>query len=395
MKIRQWYFIFFLACLFLVLPYAHAADVTTGVVIVVAPDAPSSFTAVPDSPTQVTLSWTDNSNDTEDGFSVERKTGAGGTYAVIGTTATGVATYVDNTVSADTTYFYRVRAFTGSVFSSYSNEASVTTPAPSTPPPSNPPSGGGGGGGGYAPSASTNNNVTITGWAYPLSEVTVLQNGILALQTIADPTGMFSVSISDFPNGSYNFYLYATDSGGRKSTPFTFPLTITTGVTTNISNVFLAPTVGVNLQEVKQGDPIAIFGQTLPNAPIKIEVDSAVPIFADTMSTPSGTYFYDLDTSQLALGPHTTKSEAMLGSMISNYSLVQAFTVGNANVVAPAPAACPPKGDFNNDCKVNLVDFSMLAYWYGRAHPPAIYLLDGESAVDLTDFSILAYYWTG
>jgi hypothetical protein len=237
--------------------------------------------------------------------------------------------------------------------------------------------------------------VTITGWAYPLSQVTILQNGVEVLQTIAGPSGVFSGSISDFPNGAYNFYLYTTDAEGRKSTPFTFPVTITTGATTNVSNVFLAPTVGVDLQEVKQGDPIAIFGQTVPSAPIRIEVDSVVPIFADTTSTASGTYSYDLDTSQLEMGSHIAKSEAILGGLISNYSVAQAFTVGNANVAASAAAVCPAKGDFNGDCRVNLVDFSMLAYWYGRPKPPAIYLLDGKPSVDFVDFSILAYYWTG
>lgn len=383
-----------IAFLFCAYSFANAASVTTAVIVTLVPNAPSNFTAVPDSQTQVTLSWTDNSNDFEDGFSIERKTGIGGTYAVIGTTGTGISTYTDNTASAGTTYFYRVDAFSGSQVSGYSNEASVTTPNNSTPP-SNPSGGGGGGGGGFSASSSAD-NVTISGFAYPLSQVTILQNGVQVIQTIAGPDGIFFASINNLSAGSYNFYVYATDSAGRRSTPFTFPVSVTTGATTNISGVFLSPTIGVDKQEVKQGDPIAIFGEALPSAPVEIQVDSAVPMYINTTSTASGTYLYDLDTSRLALGSHVAKSEAKTGGMISDYSIAQAFTVGNTNVTSTPQSACPPKGDLNGDCRVNLIDFSILAYWYGQPTPiPALYLLDGASTVDLTDFSILAYYWTG
>jgi len=401
MKIRQWYLIPVIAFLFFAFAHvpARASNaVTTGVKIVVAPNAPSDFTAIPDAETQVTLSWTDNSNNVEDGFSVERKTGVAGTYAEIGTTGTGIATYVDNTASAATTYFYRVRAFTGPIYSVYSNEASVTTPSPATPPSGGGSSGGGGGGGGggyYAPPVSTNNNVTVTGFAYPLSTVTILQNGVQVLQTIAGPNGIFFGSVSDFPAGTYNFYLYATDADGRKSAPFTFPVTITAGATTNISNVFFAPTIALDKQEVKQGDPLVIYGQSLPNAPITIEVDSAVPVIANTTSTASGTYVYDLNTRQLEMGSHIAKANAATGGLMSSYSTVQGFTVGTQNVAAPALAQCPARGDFNGDCKVDLVDFSMLAYWYGQQTAPAVFRLDNALTVDLRDFSILAYYWTG
>ena len=127
---------------------AFAANIQTAVTVIVVPNAPSDFTATPTAPTQVALSWTDNSNNTEDGFSVERKVGVSGTYAEIGTTPTGVASYVDNSAAPATTYFYRARAFIGDSYSSYSNEASVTTPS------SNNGGGGSGGGGGGGEAAA-------------------------------------------------------------------------------------------------------------------------------------------------------------------------------------------------------------------------------------------------
>ncbi len=52
--------------------------------------------------------------------------------------------------------------------------------------------------------------------------------------------------------------------------------------------------------------------------------------------------------------------------------------------------------DINRDGKVNLIDASILAYWFKRplsavAKLTADLNLDGK--VDLTDFSIFAYYW--
>ncbi len=61
------------------------------------------------------------------------------------------------------------------------------------------------------------------------------------------------------------------------------------------------------------------------------------------------------------------------------------------------PKVCPGKiGDLNGDGRVDLIDFSILAYWWGRAvEPGACYDLNHDGKVTLADFSILAYHWTG
>ena len=71
---------------------------------------------------QLTLRWVDNDGGTST-FKVERKTGTGGTYALIGTTATGATSYVDPAVATNTTYCYRVKASNSAGDSPYSNEA--------------------------------------------------------------------------------------------------------------------------------------------------------------------------------------------------------------------------------------------------------------------------------
>src|SRR6185436_6439139 len=76
------------------------------------PAAPSGLTATAVSSTQINLSWTDNANN-ESGFRIERKTGAGGTYAEIATVGANVTSYSNTGLSAGTTYYYRVRAYNG------------------------------------------------------------------------------------------------------------------------------------------------------------------------------------------------------------------------------------------------------------------------------------------
>lgn len=94
------------------------------------PDAPSNLTATAISSQIISLSWTDNATN-EAGFEIQRKEGAGGTYATIGTVGPNVTVYSDIGLNPETTYFYRVRAGNFQGDSAWSNEASATTPASS------------------------------------------------------------------------------------------------------------------------------------------------------------------------------------------------------------------------------------------------------------------------
>jgi fibronectin type 3 domain-containing protein len=96
------------------------------------PSVPGTLTATAGDG-QITLGW-GASTPVPPSYTLQRKTGAGGTYATIATPT--VASHTDTNLANGTTYYYRVSASNGSCSSPYGNEASAT-PVPTcnqTPP---------------------------------------------------------------------------------------------------------------------------------------------------------------------------------------------------------------------------------------------------------------------
>ncbi len=253
--------------------------------------------------------------------------------------------------------------------------------------------GGGGGGGSLPPAPAT--SAVFTGKAYPSSSVTLLKDAQVSATTIAGPDANFQLSIFGLSGGNYIFSIYSEDKEGRRSALLTFPVSVTFGAATQVSGIFIAPTIAVDKSEVKRGDNIAIFGQSASQADIVISVSSDEEYFAKTVSDKNGAYLYYFDTSALEYGSYLTKSKALIGNqLVSGYSQAVNFKVGDKTTEAK-PQAEELKGNLNGDSRVNLVDFSIAAYWYKRPSPPNNVDLNKDNKIDLVDFSIMAFYWTG
>jgi len=108
--------------------FSNTASATTFAAPPALPAAPSALTATAVSPTQINLSWSDNSGN-ESGFKIERCKNPNCTnFAQIAQVGANVTTFADTSVTKNTAYNYRVRAFNAGGNSSYSNTAGAKTP---------------------------------------------------------------------------------------------------------------------------------------------------------------------------------------------------------------------------------------------------------------------------
>lgn len=255
--------------------------------------------------------------------------------------------------------------------------------------------GGGGGGGGPSLSSIPATNVVFTGRAYPRSIITLLKDAQVVATTVAGADANFQITISGASGGSYIFSVYSEDTKGVRSSLLSFPVSVTAGVTTKVSGIFIAPTITTDKSEVRQGDNIAIFGQSIPNSEVTISINSEEEHFVKKNTDANGVYLINFDTSVLELGQHHTRSKASFNNEITAFGKTASFIVGTKNVLAVPTTPTATKGDVNSDRRVNLVDFSIAAYWYKRLSPPAAIDLNLDGKINLTDFSIMAFNWTG
>jgi hypothetical protein len=236
--------------------------------------------------------------------------------------------------------------------------------------------------------------VTFTGRAYPQSAVTILEDGRLLLSTTAGFDARFQASVQSLPAGSYLFSAYAEDSHGRRSPILNFPVTIASNATILVSGVFLAPTIATDKSEVRQGDPIMILGESAPTSTVTVVLHSDSAVTQQVQADQHGAYFVSFNTAGLSRGEHTATARAAFDNMTTPESRTTSFVVGDSNTTATSSQPVS-QGDVTGDGHINLVDFSVEAFWYKRSNPPASVDLNHDGVVNLVDFSIMAFYWTG
>ena len=352
---------------------------------------------------QVALSWSASEGFlgwSVGGYDVGQSSVSGGpyTYASVGNVLSSTRTGLTN----GTAYYFvvlpkdasGVRIATSTEFSG----TPVATPSSSSSSSSG--GGGGGGGGGSSPLSISFGTVNFSGRTYPKSTVTILKDAQIVSSAVSGSDGTFGTSVGSLSPGKYVFSLYSEDRNGVLSSTHSFPTSIASGVTVNLTGIFIAPTISVDKGEVKKGDEIVFFGQASPRADVVIAVNSEEEYFARITTDTDGIYLYQFDSTVLDYGLHSARSKAvLLSQLVSTFSVPVEFRVGTKNVLAPKKLT-QRKGDLNGDKRINLIDFSIAAYWYKRKlFGPIIELerqmFNGDGKIDLRDFSVLAFNWTG
>ena len=341
---------------------------------------------------QVALSWTSSIGYlgwTASGYDIGRSTTSGGpyTYTSLGDVTSSTITGLTNS----TTYYFVVV-----VKDAFDNAIATSTQISSSPVAVEPPPSGGGGGGPIMLFQQPQPlQAVFSGRAYPYSTVTLLKDAQVAASVVANSEGVFQIQVRGVSPGDYIFSIYAKDNEGRVSRALVIPTVITDTKVTETSGIFMPPTIMVDKLKVRADEPISVFGQSASLADIVVFVDGSV-FATHGVSDKGGNYRISFDTSLLDYGFHNVETQAILNkNFASELSRFFEFEVGSETVfIEPDYLACSPI-DFNNDCRVNLIDFSILLYWFDRTDSPDEIDLDDNGVVDIHDFSILAYYWTG
>jgi len=233
--------------------------------------------------------------------------------------------------------------------------------------------------------------VIFKGITYPQSTVTVRKDGVTAAQVSADSQARFEISVGSLAAGTYTFGVFAADVLGRQSPTSSFTVTLTLGTTVTISRIFLGPTIVADRTSLTLGETVTVFGATSPSSTVHIYVASGTEKEYTTTAGTDGLWAKQLFANDLQTGTHTARSKAEdSGGMISEFSNSVIFTV------AGNPTESFNKSDLNLDGEVNIVDFSILLFYWGRqnaTHPRVDINKDG--VVNIVDFSIMLYYWTG
>jgi hypothetical protein len=278
--------------------------------------------------------------------------------------------------------------------------------------------GGGGSGGGAGSGIGTGQGddypypltgkpeIALDGWAYASSDVNIFQDGKIIKIIKANAKAEFNYLVTDLAEGTYTFGVSAKDSEERRSIINNYTFWLRAGTRSSVSGIFLAPTIEISKKSVKAGESLSVFGQTIPSGLIEVwlypQMQTKTP---DSMvkkkrqeAEKSGKWKVAMPTDNLSSGTYRIKARAFLTeSSYSDFGDIISCTIsGSGSVTTPSTGSgttsCQ-RSDLNKDSKINIVDFSILMYNWGKTGPSGD--INQDKKVNLTDFSMMMYCWTG
>lgn len=254
---------------------------------------------------------------------------------------------------------------------------SVTIEEEVPPPPSTPP------GAPYIPPTK----VVFEGRAYPDAILTLLKNDRVTATFSAESSGLFKKELTGIREGTYTFGIWAEDTEGRRSVTQSFTIDLVRRATTTISGIFIPPTISLAPTQIERGEKVNIFGQVFPKSQVNIFI-SPKEIVRETIASLQGKWALELDTGLLEEGEHNVRAKAFFGDgEQSPFSQTISFLV-----LFPKCKGA----DLNFDGKINLVDFSILLYfWHSISPENRCVDINQDGMVNIVDFSIMMFVWTG
>jgi cysteine-rich repeat protein len=253
-------------------------------------------------------------------------------------------------------------------------------------------SGGGSGGSGGSSVQQGDTVISVTGLAYPGRTINILLDTKNVGSVRVGTNGRFEFTTGASP-GTASLGFWSTDTDNIRSITLNSTFDVTQGAVTNISGIILPPTIRIPNPRVNPGDIVNVTGQSIPSVAIELHVNNS-EVVTRGIADAQGRWSIALDTATLRVAEHTLKARSVSGTppltTQSGYSTsIQLFVGVDGRVTTPS--------DLSRDGRVNLVDFSILIFWWGtdggNSNPPAD--ISGNARVGIEDFSILLFNWTG
>lgn len=272
---------------------------------------------------------------------------------------------------------------------SESHSLDISAVVPSLTPPPGPGSTSSGG------SITPGTTVSLSGFSFPNAKLTLLKDGQITTTLIANADGTFQITINDLNFGNFQFSIYAEDPQGVISNPYTVNVPAFKALPYYYTNLIIPPTISSNKLVVKIGTDLSVYGYAAVGSTVNLLIPGSSTL-GSAVADSNGFYRVTVPAN-LAPGVYSLRTNATLGNITSQYSrpIQVSFTNSNEPDQQIPPSQYSLCVDYNHDGRVNLVDFSILLFWFGKNNPPSTIDCNGDRVVDIKDFSILMYFWTG
>lgn len=251
--------------------------------------------------------------------------------------------------------------------------------------------GGGSSGSGGKDEELGDTEISVQGKAFPNVTVNILLDGESVGSVRTNSRGEFTFNTEADP-GTASMSFWANDSAGTRSATVNTTFDVTQGAVTNLNGILIPPTIRTSNANPNPGDDIVLSGQTMPSVEVEVSISNGDEVLTTT-SDATGNWSVTFDTSRVAINTHTAKARFRTGTGL----LKSESTYGTAiSLFIGVEGQATSNSDLNRDGKVNLIDFSILIFWWGSpggdSNPPADINQNGR--VGLEDFSILLFNWT-
>lgn len=251
-----------------------------------------------------------------------------------------------------------------------------------------------GGGSALAPVNPLAGSLAIAGRSAPGVVISITRDGEQVGAIAADSEGNFRATFSNINPGTYTIGVQSSKDGdvGRLTV---FAVTVDSGQTYSLDVGTIPPIVSIR-RSLTSSRSIVVYGLSIPRSQhvVAVRDQASNPVEQYLVVTDElGEFEKEIDLDNYNEGVYIAH---IAPQQESDRFSSQQFLVGQKGVVQK-DLLCK-RADLNCDQKVNLVDFSIAAFWYGKVlsenmREVEFVRLNGDGKIDLVDFSIMAFYW--